>query len=67
MVPAGEPTETVVAELAGRLGPGDVVVGGGNAGKRLRCAGPASWRREASASSTPAPAARCGAAPRATA
>ncbi|MGH9235159.1 MAG: phosphogluconate dehydrogenase (NAD(+)-dependent, decarboxylating) [Acidimicrobiales bacterium] len=31
MVPAGEPTETVVAELAGLLGPGDVVVDGGNA------------------------------------
>jgi 6-phosphogluconate dehydrogenase len=31
MVPAGEPTEGVVAELAGLLGPGDVVVDGGNA------------------------------------
>jgi 6-phosphogluconate dehydrogenase len=34
MVPAGEPTEGVVAELAGLLGPGDVVVDGGNANWR---------------------------------
>ena len=30
MVPAGEPTASVIAELAGLLGPGDVVVDGGN-------------------------------------
>jgi 6-phosphogluconate dehydrogenase len=30
MVPAGEPTESVLAELAGLLAPGDVVVDGGN-------------------------------------
>ncbi len=30
MVPSGEPTESVVGELAGLLGPGDVVVDGGN-------------------------------------
>lgn len=30
MVPAGEPTEDTVQELATRLGPGDVVVDGGN-------------------------------------
>ena len=31
MVPAGEPTEQVITELAGLLAPGDVVVDGGNA------------------------------------
>jgi 6-phosphogluconate dehydrogenase len=31
MVPAGDPTEQVVTELAGLLSPGDVVVDGGNA------------------------------------
>jgi 6-phosphogluconate dehydrogenase len=31
MVPAGDPTEAVVGELAGLLAPGDVVIDGGNA------------------------------------
>ena len=30
MVPAGEPTESVVTELAGLLRPGDVIIDGGN-------------------------------------
>jgi len=34
MVPAGEPTEGVVGELAGLLEPGDVVIDGGNANWR---------------------------------
>ena len=30
MVPAGDPTEQVISDLAGRLGPGDIVIDGGN-------------------------------------
>ena len=30
MVPAGAPTESTIADLAGKLAPGDVVIDGGN-------------------------------------
>ena len=68
MVPAGDPTEDTIDSLGGLLAPGDVVIDGGNSNWRdsVRRAERAR-RRSASGSSTPARAAACGAAPRATA
>ena len=47
MVPAGDPTESVVAALADRLSPGDVIVDGGNTNYRddIRRAGELARRR----------------------
>ena len=68
MVPAGAATDDAVEELAGLFSKGDVIVDGGNSNYKewiapRRQAGQAT----ASASSTPAPRAACGASPRATA
>jgi 6-phosphogluconate dehydrogenase len=55
MLPAGEPTEQTVTTLAGRIEPRDILVDGGNSYYKDDV------RRAASTTSTPAPAAACGA------
>ena len=59
MVPAGDPTKQTVAELAGLLGEGDLVIDGGNSKlhRRLRRTRRCSPRRASATSTAASPAA----------
>ena len=67
MLPAGEPTEQTVTTLAGRIEPGDISSTAGIPTIRTTCAKQVFWRPGLSTTSTPAPAAACGAPSAATA
>ncbi len=69
MVPAGDPVDETIERLLPDLDDGDVIIDGGNSYYRdtMRRAAPKCAWQEAVTSSTSAPAAGCGASPRATA
>ena len=60
MVPAGDPTQQTIDEVASHLQSGDIIIDGGNSNFTIPCAARARRRREASSSSMRGPAAASG-------